>query len=100
MLIILRAKNMTSNMRSDIGQYDIVNKKMQIWVNSSRLVNAETMLTIPEFDVPKDVKKVELRDAGTDQVLQVPLDVFNSSLQKDGTHKFEWSEWFKKYRRL
>lgn len=100
MLIILRAKNLTSNMRSDVGQYNLVTKTMQLWINSARLVNGATHITIPAFDVPKDVKKVEIKDAGNNSTLVVPVKTFLSSKQENGSFSFEYSDWSKKYRRM
>lgn len=100
MLIILRANHLTSNMRSDVGQYNLITKKMQLWVNSSRLVNGATDLVIPDFNVPEDVKSIDIVDEGTDQTLSVPVSVFHESAKSDGTHVFNFSDWQHKYRRL
>lgn len=98
MQVIIRA-NKPQTMRSDIGQYNVITKKLTVWVNSSRLMNGETILRVPDFELPDDVKKIVLEDAGTDASFPVPLDVFKEVKNEISEHyEIPWNEWYKKYR--
>lgn len=86
--------------KSDIGQYNVMKKNLQLWYFSARLVNGATEYTLPDFDFPtdpKDIEKLELIDMSGDTRLEIPIDVFNATKQKDGTYKLPIVEWEKQY---
>lgn len=86
-------------MRSDIGQFNVLNGKLTVWVNSSRMMNGSTIITVPDFDIPEKTKKVILEDAGTDASITVPLTEFKSVKNTtSGEFEIPWNSWYKKYK--
>lgn len=88
------------NFQSDLGQYNVVSKKLQLWFMPSRVGNTDEYATIQEFEFPKDVEKLEVLDPSTDLRMSVPIDVFKATYVDGVGYRFPIKEWRKKYTRI
>lgn len=85
------------NFQSDLGQYNVVSKKLQLWFMPSRVGNGTDIVTIQEFDFPADAEKLEVLDPSTDLRMVVPIDVFKAAHKPGVGYQFSLSEWRNKY---
>ena len=75
MLISVKPTNSALTFQSDLGQYNVIKKHLQLWFNSSRM-GSDGVITIKEFTLPDDVKTLELIDLYRDERLKVPVSAF------------------------
>lgn len=83
---------------SDVGQYNVLKKHLQLWYNSARMVNGATTYKMPDFDLPEVVEKLELIDTAGDLRIVLPLDVFLATKMEDGGYELPIEEWKTKYK--
>lgn len=83
---------------SDVGQYNVLKKHLQLWYNSARMVNGATTYKMPDFDLPEVVEKLELIDTAGDLRMVLPLDVFLATKLEDGGYELPIEEWKAKYK--
>jgi hypothetical protein len=88
------------NFQSDLGQYNVISKKLQLWFIPSRIGNTDEYAIIQEFDFPNDVEKLEVIDPASDLRMKVPVDVFKSTLVPGEGYKFPYKEWRRLYTSL
>lgn len=85
------------NFQSDLGQYNVLKKHLQLWFSSMALTMGEDHILIKDFEFPKDVKKLELIDTHSDLRMNVPVDDFKSVYINGIGYKFPFEEWKEKY---
>lgn len=96
MLISVKPTNSALTFQSDLGQYNVIKKHLQLWFNSSHM-GSDGVITIKEFTLPDDVKTLELIDLYRDERLKVPVSVFKK-LHKEGEgYSFVLKDLRKKY---
>lgn len=81
MLISVKPTNSALTFQSDLGQYNVIKKHLQLWFNSSRM-GSDGVITIKEFTLPDDVKTLELIDLYRDERLKVPVSALKSCTRK------------------
>lgn len=85
------------NFQSDLGQYNVIKKHLQLWFNSNTLRLGETNIVIKGFDFPEDAEKLELIDSYTDARLTVPIPDFKATFKKGIGYIFPFKDWVDKY---
>lgn len=96
MLIRVKPRN-AGDFTGDLGEYNVITGKLTVWFSRAYLKNEDKELTIKDFDIPKDCKKVELVDLGSNEQLAVPLSEFKRSHKKNIGYIFNYEDWKKRY---
>ena len=86
--------------QSDLGQYNVLKKHLQLWCVSASLADHNPVATIKEFEFPKDVEKLEIIDPTTDDRMVVPINVFKEAHQEGVGYVFNYRDWLKKYKKF
>lgn len=82
---------------SDVGQYNVLKKHLQLWYNSARMVNGATTYKMPDFDLPEVVEKLELIDTAGISAWYF-LWTFLATKLEDGGYELPIEEWKAKYK--
>lgn len=96
MLISVKPTNSALTFQSDLGQYNVIKKHLQLWFNSSRM-GSDGVITIKEFTLPDDVKTLELIDLYRDERLRVPVSAFKKLYKEGEGYSFVLKDLRKKY---
>ena len=99
MIISITPKEKTTS-RSNIGEYRVLKKELELWINSSSLILGEKDITIPDFDLPKDVEKLYIIDTNAHNLkLNIPVEEFKQYFVTDTGYKFNYQDFVNKYKR-
>lgn len=89
-----------SALKSNIGQYHVIKKELELWINSGSLIFGEEYITIPDFNFPNDTEKLYIIDTNIpDGKFKVPVEDFKKFYIKDLGYKFKYSDFSSKYKR-
>lgn len=90
-----------STTRSNIGEYRVLKKELELWINSSSLILGETDITIPDFDFPKDVEKLYIIDTNAHNLkLTIPVNEFKHYFVENEGYRFNYQDFVNKYKRV
>lgn len=99
MIISITPKSQLA-LKTNIGQYNVLKNRLDIWINSASLILGEEYITIPDFNIPDKVDAIYITD--TDKVnteFVVPTNEFKEYHIDNVGYKFKYSELVNKYKR-
>lgn len=99
MIISITPKSQLA-LKTNIGQYNILKNKLDLWINSASLILGEEYITVPDFNIPDKVDIVHITDtneANTEFI--VPTNDFKEYYIDNIGYKFKYSELVNKYKR-
>lgn len=89
-----------SALKSNIGQYHVIKKELELWINSGSLILGEEYIVIPDFDIPKDVEKLYIIDTNVNNLrLRISLEEFKGLHVDNVGYKFKYKDFVEKYKR-
>lgn len=99
MIISITPKSQLA-LKTNIGQYNVLKNKLDLWINSASLILGEEYITVPDFGIPDKVDTIHITDtneAHTEFI--VPINDFKEYYIDNIGYKFKYSELVNKYKR-
>ena len=99
MIISITPKSQLA-LKTNIGQYNVLKNRLDLWINSASLILGEEYITIPDFNIPDKVDVIYITD--TDRVsteVVVSTNEFKEYHIDNVGYKFKYSELVNKYKR-